>query len=362
MPKKKKLYIVRKEFDGYGGAENVAKRYLTGFESFFNVSLIYAGSELEGYTFSGVHGPGWFRSLSFASSVNKFLSHRSDELVFSMTRGIPGTIFRMGDGVHLCWLRRKKAGLVKRISNPNHLITPILERSTIVKSKYATPNSLLILKELEKFYPHHSNKFKVIHNGYNKDVFKYANSSERESLKAHYKLSNNNYNLLFCANGWERKGLTHVLELLSKLTETDPVHLWVAGRGDQLSYRKRIEGLGVSKHVTFLGSIPDTQSWYQMADLFILPTLYDPFSNSCLEALACGCPVLTTQSNGASECINETSGLAVKSPQHVLHNSVIEWSKNVKNLDRKVISDSVKSLTSGNEINSYLNLLQSCGQ
>jgi UDP-glucose:(heptosyl)LPS alpha-1,3-glucosyltransferase len=361
MPKKKKLYIVRKEFDGFGGAENVAKRFLAGFESFFDVSLIYAGSELEGHTFSGVHGPGWFRSLSFASSVNKFLSHRSDALVFSMTRGVPGTIFRMGDGVHECWLRRKRSGIVKRISNPNHLITPILERSTIAKSKYVIPNSSLILKELEQFYPEHSNKFKVIHNGYNQDVFKYANLSERELLKAHYKLSNNNYNLLFCANGWERKGLTHVLELLSKLTETAPAHLWVAGRGDQLSYHKRIEGLGVSNHVTFLGSIPDTHSWYQMADLFILPTLYDPFSNSCLEALASGCPVLTTQSNGASECFNEKNGLSVNSPRDVLQDGVMQWSKNVKNLNRKIISDSVKSLTSVNEINSYLNLLQNCG-
>ena len=361
MPKKKKLYIVRKEFDGYGGAENVAKRYLSGFEVFFDVSLIYAGSEMEGYTFSGRHGPGWFRSLSFASSVNKFLSNKSDELVFSMTRGISGTIFRMGDGVHECWLRRKRSGIVKRISNPNHLFTPILERSSIQKSKYIVPNSSLIFKELERFYPEHKHKCKVIHNGYNRAIFKFASSSERELLKAEHKLSNNCLNILFCANGWERKGLTHALELLSKLTKIAPAHLWVAGRGDLISYRKRIECLGVSNYITFLGSIPDTQTWYQMADLLILPTLYDPFSNSCLEALASGCPVLTTQSNGASECLNETNGLSVKSPRDVLQESVIEWSKNVKNLDRKIISDSVKSLTSGNEINAYLNLLQSCG-
>ena len=56
MPKKKKLYIVRKEFDGYGGAENVAKRYLAGFENFFNTHLIYAGSELEGHKFPGQSG------------------------------------------------------------------------------------------------------------------------------------------------------------------------------------------------------------------------------------------------------------------------------------------------------------------
>ena len=361
MPKKKKLYIVRKEFDGFGGAENVAKRYLAGFVSFFDVSLIYAGSELEGYTFSGLHGPGWIRSLSFASSVNKFLSNRSDELVFSMTRGIPGTIFRMGDGVHKCWLRRKKAGLVKRVSNPNHLITPILERSSILKSKYIVPNSSLIFKEIERSYPEHKHKCKVIQNGYNQAIFKFASSSQRELLKVEHKLSNNCLNILFCANGWARKGLTHALGLLSKLAKIAPSHLWVAGRGDQHIYSQTIAKLGLSNQVTFLGTVTDTRPWYQMADLFILPTLYDPFSNSCLEALASGCPVLTTQSNGVSECINETNGLTVNSPRDVLQGSVIEWSKNVKNLDRKIISDSVKSLSSENEINSYLNLLQSCG-
>jgi UDP-glucose:(heptosyl)LPS alpha-1,3-glucosyltransferase len=42
---------------------------------------------------------------------------------------------------------------------------------------------------------------------------------------------------------------------------------------------------------------------YAAADIFILPTIYDPFSNACLEALACGLPVITTRSNGFSEII-----------------------------------------------------------
>src|SRR6266542_1922542 len=41
------------------------------------------------------------------------------------------------------------------------------------------------------------------------------------------------------------------------------------------------------------------------ADIFILPTIYDPLSNACLEALACGLPVITTGSNGFSEIIED---------------------------------------------------------
>jgi len=54
---KKQLYIVRKEFDGFGGAENVAKRYLEAFKKYFNVSLIYAGCEIEGHSIKGTQAP-----------------------------------------------------------------------------------------------------------------------------------------------------------------------------------------------------------------------------------------------------------------------------------------------------------------
>ena len=126
---------------------------------------------------------------------------------------------------------------------------------------------------------------------------------------------------------------------------------------DDLQFAQKAKGLGIAKDISFIGPVADTASWYKMVDLFVLPTLYDPFSNSCLEALACGCPVLTTQSNGVSECLNESNGLAVKNPQDVVQGNVIKWIKEIRNLNRKLISESVKELTSENEINSYLQLL-----
>ena len=119
--------------------------------------------------------------------------------------------------------------------------------------------------------------------------------------------------LFFCANGWERKGLSHTLKLVSRINQKSRCHLWVVGRGNQRHFTKQCYDLGIIKNVSFLGSQQNVTKWYQMADLFILPTAYDPFSNSCLEALACGCPVITTSSNGASECINPRNGLVVHS-------------------------------------------------
>jgi UDP-glucose:(heptosyl)LPS alpha-1,3-glucosyltransferase len=57
--------------------------------------------------------------------------------------------------------------------------------------------------------------------------------------------------------------------------------------------------------VQFLGEVANLVPVYAAADIFILPTIYDPFSNACLEALASGLPVITTRCNGFSEIIED---------------------------------------------------------
>ena len=60
---------------------------------------------------------------------------------------------------------------------------------------------------------------------------------------------------------------------------------------------------------------------YAAADIFILPTIYDPFSNACLEALACGLPVITTRSNGFSEII-----------ENGVHGSIVDYAGDLAGL------------------------------
>ena len=57
---------------------------------------------------------------------------------------------------------------------------------------------------------------------------------------------------------------------------------------------------------------------YRAADIFLLPTVYDPFSNACLEALAAGLPVITTRANGCSEIMESgRHGTILDRPQDV---------------------------------------------
>ena len=56
MPEQQKLYIVRKEYDGFGGAENVAKRYNDHFSAHFDTDLVYAGANIGDCRFKGNQG------------------------------------------------------------------------------------------------------------------------------------------------------------------------------------------------------------------------------------------------------------------------------------------------------------------
>ena len=359
MPEQQKLYIFRKEYDGFGGAENVAKRYNDHFSVHFDTKLVYAGAYLDNHRFNGNKGPGWWKSLSFSNSVNHFLGKRNDSITFSMTRGVAGHVFRVGDGVHNRWLVHNNSSFLKRLFNPNHIITPNLERYSIEHSKWIVPNSNMVAQEISSEYPQSTKKIKVIHNGFDPDRFQVANETLRAALKEEFEANPETIHLLFCANGWERKGLSHALELVFRINQKSRCHLWVIGRGNQRYFTTQCHDLGITKNVSFLGSQHNVTKWYQMADLFVLPTAYDPFSNSCLEALACGCPVITTRSNGASECINSHNGLVVDSPKEVFSGPAVNWALKTKDFDRSRISRSVSELTSENEIKAYLKLLKS---
>jgi UDP-glucose:(heptosyl)LPS alpha-1,3-glucosyltransferase len=51
--------------------------------------------------------------------------------------------------------------------------------------------------------------------------------------------------------------------------------------------------------------------FYGAADVFALPTLYDPFPNAALEALACGLPLVTTTTCGAAELVTAANGSVI---------------------------------------------------
>ena len=114
------------------------------------------------------------------------------------------------------------------------------------------------------------------------------------------------------------KGFQLALEALPGLIErVGNVRFLVAGSGThEQELREQATELGLDDHGTFLGWIGDDvlHSLYRIADLTVVPSIYEPFGLVALEAMASGCPCLVADTGGLREVVpNEDVGLRFRS-------------------------------------------------
>jgi glycogen(starch) synthase len=103
------------------------------------------------------------------------------------------------------------------------------------------------------------------------------------------------------------KGFQLALEALPGVIErVGGVRFLVAGSGThEVELKAQAERLGLSEHGVFLGWIGDDalHSLYRIADLCVVPSLYEPFGLVALEAMASGCPCIVADTGGLREVV-----------------------------------------------------------
>jgi len=114
------------------------------------------------------------------------------------------------------------------------------------------------------------------------------------------------------------KGFQLALEALPRLIERVPgTRFIVAGSGTaEEDLRRQASELGLDDHGTFVGWIGDDvlHSLYRIADLTVVPSIYEPFGLVALEAMASGSPCLVADTGGLREVVpNEDVGLRFRS-------------------------------------------------
>jgi glycogen(starch) synthase len=114
------------------------------------------------------------------------------------------------------------------------------------------------------------------------------------------------------------KGFQFALEALPGLIENvGGLRFLIAGSGThEGELKNQAEQLGLMEHGTFVGWIGDDvlHSLYRIADLTIVPSIYEPFGLVALEAMASGCPCIVADVGGLREVVpNENVGLRFQS-------------------------------------------------
>jgi len=148
---------------------------------------------------------------------------------------------------------------------------------------------------------------RVVHNGVDTSEFK-PGPAERADLG----LPENVPLALFVGEiRTPRKNLDTVLEALNSVPS---LHLAVAGRQDGSPYPDRARTLDVTDRVHFLGFREDVPDLMRAADLFVFPSRYEACSLVLLEAMASGLPIVTAQTAGGAELVEDRFGRVLPDP------------------------------------------------
>lgn len=184
--------------------------------------------------------------------------------------------------------------------------------SSLERRLFGGDNSkpLIVLAERMKreFIRHHhtsTEKIFVIHTGVDSETYSPVNVVKyRGEIRLKHSLSERHLLVLFVGGDWIRKGVATAIESFSLLNMSEAL-LLIVGPGNIAAYRTIARGLGVEDRVLFVGPSRETRKYYAASDIFLLPTLYEAFGLTVLEAMASGLPVLVSREAGAAELIRE---------------------------------------------------------
>ena len=321
-----RMAIVRQRYNPFGGAERFIERAVSGLaEGGAAISIIARSWQVRAEQASAQSGAvrlvrcdpfflgRMWRDASFARSVCQLIKGEHFDLVQSHERLACCDVFRAGDGVHRQWLdlRARELGPLGRLAirlNPYHRQLLATERRMFASHRLRAVicNSAMVRADIERHFVIDPGKLHVIYNGIDLQMFHPAlRPLHRAEQRASRGISEQAMVYLLVGSGFERKGIFRLLPAFAAAAPRDS-HLVVVGADKRIALARRLaQRLGIGERVHFTGGLNEVRPFYAMADCFVLPTLYDPFPNAAIEALACGLPVITTHQSGAAELIRD---------------------------------------------------------
>jgi glycosyltransferase involved in cell wall biosynthesis len=182
---------------------------------------------------------------------------------------------------------------------------PKLKKSTaVITISQATKDDLVRLLGIEAERVH------VIYPGINHDLFNMVNAEDSEKCReilARHGITGRFF--LYVGDSEWRKNLRRVLEALTGIG--DDLKIVLAGKRamTDTTLHGWVEDLGLQGRVIFPGFIPDADLplLYGSADAFVFPSLYEGFGFPIAEAMACGCPVISSDVSSMPEVAGEAA-------------------------------------------------------
>jgi glycogen(starch) synthase len=260
-----------------------------------NTDMLAAGVELgDQQEFDIVHGHDWLVAVA------------GDHLAKRFRAPLAITIHATEYGRHQGWVDKHPQSHIHSVEN-----------WMANRADQVITCSAYMRDHVSDIYGIEEERVAVIPNGIDPADLHPLEESERASLRARFADPHEKLVLLIGRLVYE-KGFQIALEAMPRVIEdVGNVRFLVAGSGThEQQLRAQATELGLDAHGTFLGWIGDDvlHSLYRIADLTVVPSIYEPFGLVALEAMACGCPCLVADTGGLREVVpHEEVGLRFRS-------------------------------------------------
>jgi glycosyltransferase involved in cell wall biosynthesis len=155
-------------------------------------------------------------------------------------------------------------------------------------------------RELIEHYDYDPARVHVVHHGVD-DAFRVLTEDARAATRAQYLQSNESGLILHVGHCAARKNVEGLLRSFSVIIRSSerPYRLLQVGGIFAESQQRLIDELDIANHITQVPSMPNRQlvDLYNAADAFAFPSLYEGFGIPLIEAMACGVPVVCSESD-----------------------------------------------------------------
>jgi UDP-glucose:(heptosyl)LPS alpha-1,3-glucosyltransferase len=307
-----RIVFVRQRFSQFGGGELILDRTIAAMKGRgVRVALLgrswTGGQDVEFIPCDPSRFPRFLRERKFAQAACRRLATEKDALVQSHERIPCCDIFRAGDGVHAAFIAHRARGMnavaAAALSlHPFHRSVMALEREMFAspRLKAVIVNSEMVADEIVRHFAYPRERIHLVPNGIDLSRFHPdARARHRAEVRARLGTDMQRPVALFVGSGFKRKGLDAAIAALAK--SQVGAELWVIGHDRRpAAYVTLAERSGIPvSRFRLLGPVPDPLPYYAAADLLVLPSIYDPFPSTVIEALACGLPAVTSTSSGA---------------------------------------------------------------
>jgi UDP-glucose:(heptosyl)LPS alpha-1,3-glucosyltransferase len=265
------------------------------------------------------------RLLSFAVRAASAARRGGAEMVVSFDRTLNADILRSGGGAHASYVRAARRWrnwmmwTAMRLS-PYHRLQIALERASFKSPtlRCAIAVSELVRCDLRRTFGLPLSKVVTLYNGV--DLKRFAPNPDRslaKRIRSEFGIGEDSRAVAFIGHGFARKGLQFLLEAWPLVDSR--TCLVVAGGDRQVgAYRRRATQLGIGHRVIFVGTRADTDRLLAAVDGLALPSLFEPFGNVVLEAMAAGLPTLCSKQTGAAELVpRELPELVIEDPTDI---------------------------------------------